>query len=407
MALTQVPPALLTATTGTGTTVALSASPTFTGTVTTPSVTFSDASTQTAAASPYVLKNRIINGAMVIDQRNAGASVSISSGGTGYSADRWFYEYSGSATGVTIQQVTDAPTGFSNSIKLTGGTGASVGATNYLDIEQKIEGFNWYDMAFGTASAKTVTLSFWVKSSIAGTYGICLQNAASSATRCYATSYTISSANTWEQKTITITGDTSGTWVGASNACALNILFAAGIGSTYQTSTINSWQSNGFLFPNTITNTIISTSGATLQFTGVQLEIGSTATPFERRLYNQELANCQRYYQTLPFDSGFISVGATLNTNSVRGPLFQLNVNMRAAPTVTLPTAGSGSGQLHYTTSSGAVPGTIGTNSVLGVQVNSFRVEGDGYTSAFTAGQTSLLRIGPSSGASITASAEL
>ena len=242
-------------------------------------------------------KNRIINGAMVIDQRNNGASVSVSSGTSGYMADRWFYEYAGSATGVTVQQVTDAPTGFSNSIKITIGTGASVAAGNYLDFEQKIEGFNTIDFAFGTSSASTITLSFWVKSSIAGTYSICLQNAASGATRGYTTTYTISSANTWEQKTITVAGDTSGTWVGASNACSLNLILLAGAGSSYQTSTLNSWRSGGFAIANTVTNTIISTSGATIQWSGVQLEVGTTATNFDYRPYGTEFDLCRRYFE--------------------------------------------------------------------------------------------------------------
>jgi hypothetical protein len=251
-----------------------------------------------ASDSQYTgFKNRIINGAMVIDQRNAGASISVSSGTSGYTADRWFYEYAGSATGVTVQQVTDAPTGFSNSIKITVGTGASVAAGNYLDFEQKIEGFNTIDFAFGTASASTITFSFWVKSSITGTYSVCLQNASAGATRGYTTTYTISSANTWEQKTITVAGDTSGTWVGASNACSLNIVLFAGAGSSYQTSTLNSWRSGGFAIANTVTNTIISTSGATIQWSGVQLEKGSTATSFDYRPLNTELYLCQRYFE--------------------------------------------------------------------------------------------------------------
>jgi hypothetical protein len=301
------------------------------GTVNVDAMTTSDGYT---SAGTYGFKNRIINGAMVIDQRNAGASVSVSNGSTGYMADRWFYEYGGSATGVTVQQVSDAPTGFSNSIKITVGTGASVAAGNYLDFEQKIEGFNTIDFAFGTASASTITLSFWVKSSIAGTYSICLQNAAAGATRGYTTTYTINSANTWEQKTITVAGDTSGTWVGASNACSLNLILFAGAGSSYQTSTLNSWRSGGFAIANTATNTIISTSGATIQWTGVQLEKGSTATSFDYRPYSAELELCQRYYETGGFDYGTLFSGnVTSGSNYFATAYFK--VTKRAASTIT------------------------------------------------------------------------
>jgi len=318
-------------------------------------------------------KNRIINGAMVIDQRNAGASVSVSSGTSGYTADRWFYEYAGSATGVTVQQVTDAPTGFSNSIKITIGTGASVAAGNYLDFEQKIEGFNTIDFAFGTASASTITLSFWVKSSITGTYSVCLQNASAGATRGYTTTYTISAANTWEQKSITVAGDTSGTWVGASNACSLNIVLFAGAGSSYQTSTLNSWRSGGFAIANTVTNTIISTSGATIQWTGVQLEKGSTATSFDYRPYGTELSLCQRYYyQTWGFGS-FANNGAGYagqvlpaanNASSYGSASFP--VSMRAAPTVTTYDSTGSSGNVSQPAIANGLAATAGNISIGG-----------------------------------------
>ena len=363
-------------------------------------VQFNDASLQGAAASPYVLKNRIINGAMVISQRYGTSSSTMTS--NVYSLDRYFNYFSSSGT-ATVQQSTTAPTGFVNSMVYTVGTAdTSVGAGDYVEFEQRIEGYNVADLGFGTANAKTVTLSFWVRSSLIGTYCVNLRNNANN--RAYIAEYTISVANTWEQKTVTIAGDTTGTWV-TDNSTGLTVGFALMAGSTYQQAA-GSWGATSYGFASSNQVNWMATSSNTFYITGVQLEQNTSATPFERRLYNQELANCQRYYQTLPFDGGYVAVGAVINTSSVRGPLFQLNVNMRAAPTITLPTAGSGAGQLHYTTGSGAVPGTIGTNSALGVQVNSFRVEGDTYTSMFTAGQTSLLRLG-SGGASITASAEL
>ena len=292
-------------------------------------------------------KNRIINGQFEIDQRNSGASISVTNGNSAYGVDRWLWEYGGSATGVTLQQVSDAPAGFLNSLKLTVGTGASVGAGNYLDIEQPIDGLTWSDTAYGTANAKTTTLSFWVKSSIAGIYGVCLQNAKSGATRSFSAPYTINSANTWEYKTITVPGDTSGTWVN-TNTCALNVIFAAGVGSNYLTSTINSWKGSGFSFPNTTTNTIISTSGATIQWTGIQLELGSVATPFARAggTLQGELALCQRYFYIKNGANGasgtseMIGLGTFYNSTIFRCPL-QFPVQMRTAPSFVSANAAS------------------------------------------------------------------
>ena len=280
-------------------------------------------------------KNRIINGQFEIDQRNSGASISVTNGNSAYGVDRWLWEYGGSATGVTLQQVSDAPAGFLNSLKLTVGTGASVGAGNYLDIEQPIDGLTWSDTAYGTANAKTTTLSFWVKSSIAGIYGVCLQNAKSGATRSFSAPYTINSANTWEYKTITVPGDTSGTWVN-TNTCALNVIFAAGVGSNYLTSTINSWKGSGFSFPNTTTNTIISTSGATIQWTGIQLELGSVATPFSRAggTLQGELSLCQRYYWRTISQTTYGQYGFAVGTGSTTAQAsFKFPTTMRVIPT--------------------------------------------------------------------------
>jgi len=376
------------------------------GSITTQSATgviFSDSSSLPAASSPFSLKNRIINGDMVIDQRNAGASVALGAGVTAYSADRFRIENNTTGT-ATAQQVSDAPTGFSNSLKYTvTATDASLASTENAFIQQNIEGFNTADLSFGTASAKTITISFWVKSSLTGTFGGSIIN--NSYSRLYPYSYTISAANTWEYKTVTISGDTTGTWIGATNSIGVRLMFCLAAASD-RVATAGAWTTSLGFGPTGQTN-LMATNGATFQITGVQLERNTTATPFEYIPYGMELMLCQRYYQTLPFDTGYISVAATIGTGSARGPLFQLNVNMRAAPTVTLPATGSAAGQLHYTNSSGAVPATIGTNGVLGVQVNSFRIEGDGYNSAFTAGQAVMLRIGTGAGASITASAEL
>jgi hypothetical protein len=334
MALTQVPPALLTATTGTGSTVVLSASPTFTGTVTTPSVTFSDASSQSAAASPYVLKNRIINGDMRIDQRNAGASVTPANGA--YTLDRWIVGAT-QASKFTIQQNAGSvtpPTGFSNYLGITSSSAYSVISTDEFEVFQRIEGFNTSDLAWGTANAKTVTLSFWVRSSLTGTFGGSLFNSATN--RSYVFSYTISAANTWEQKSITIAGDTSGTWVGATNGTGIAVLFNIGAGAS-ATATAGAWNNAFFVAPTGQTS-VVGTNGATWYVTGVQLEQNTSATPFERRLYNQELANCQRYCQRWTGNGvstqAIIAMGMqTSTTTSVFN--VQTAVPMRATPTIT------------------------------------------------------------------------
>jgi hypothetical protein len=271
-------------------------------------VVFSDSSTQTAAASPYVLKNRIINGDMRIDQRNAGSSTTPST--DTYTVDRWKYETS-IASKFTIQQNKGSvtpPSGFTNYLGFTTSTAYSVGAGDYFFCEQYIEGFNTADLAWGTASAKTVTLSFWVYSSLTGTFAGNLQNGANA--RFYPFSYTISSANTWEQKTITITGDTSGTWA-TGNTAGILLRFNLGMGSTYL-GTAGSWTSSTILGVTGQTN-IVGTLNANWYITGVQLEQNTSATPFERRLYNQELANCQRYFQPVLSATGAASGSTAVN----------------------------------------------------------------------------------------------
>ena len=287
-------------------------------------VTFDDSSLQGAAASPYVLKNRIINGDMRIDQRNAGASVTASTTGA-YALDRWYLEEATDGA-ATVQQVSDGPTGFTNSLKVTvTSTDTSIGASQYFEVDQNIEGFNTADLSFGTASASTITISFWVKSSLTGTFGGSIRNSA--ANRSYPFSYTISSANTWEQKTVTITGDTSGTWIGATNGIGLRLTFALAAGSSLS-GTVNTWAGANLLAPTGSTN-LMGTASATWQVTGVQLEIGTSATPFERRLYGQELINCQRYFELISM------TGMTGTAGSNRVALSRPYVVVkRASPTV-------------------------------------------------------------------------
>ena len=233
-------------------------------------------------------KNRIINGAMDIDQRNAGASVTPASGD--YTLDRWRTSLTQSSK-YSVQQTSTAPSGFVNSLKVTSLSSYSVLASDLFLIQQRIEGNNIADLAWGTSAAKTITLSFWVRSSLTGTFG---GTVAGVGGRSYPFSYTISSADTWEQKSITVTGDTSGTWA-TDNTIGMYIYFGLGVGSDYL-NTAGSWYGTSY-YSATGATSVVGTSGATFYITGVQLEVGSVATEFERRLYGTELALCQRYYE--------------------------------------------------------------------------------------------------------------
>jgi hypothetical protein len=283
----------------------------------------------------YGFKNRIINGAMVIDQRNAGASVTITTG-TDYVVDRFFGQ--GSITSkFTAQQSSTVPTGFKNSLLFTSSAATTPSASDFYYFAQPIEGLNVSDLAWGTASASTVTLSFWVRSSLTGTFSGAVLNSA--ADRSYAFTYTINAANTFEQKTVTIAGDTSGTWL-TTNGIGINLRFALGAGSTFL-QTAGSW-GTGNVTGATGTTQWISTSGATLYITGVQLEKGSTATSFDYRPYGTELALCQRYYAKFSSLSGvYVGFGSGVSTATTSAAIVvKYPVRMRAAPTLSQSNAG-------------------------------------------------------------------
>ena len=272
------------------------------------------------------MRNRIINGAMVIDQRNAGASVTPTVGV--YGLDRWKmgatasskYSFQQNAGSVT------PPAGFTNYLGVTSLSSYSITSTDAFLAFQYIEGYNIADLAWGTANAKTVTLSFWVRSSLTGTFGGCLGNG--NATRSYPFTYTISSANTWEQKTVTIAGDTSGTWL-TTTSIGIGLYLGFGVGSTYS-GTAGSWSGSGY-YGATGATSVVGTNGATFYITGVQLEAGSVATPFEQRLYGQELALCQRYYQTY---GNYEGVGVAKDTTAAFF-YYTLNPQMRTSATCT------------------------------------------------------------------------
>ena len=283
------------------------------------------------ASSNFGFKNRIINGAMVIDQRNAGASVTPTT--NQYLVDRWQAVLS-QASKYTAQQSSTAPTGFVNSLKITSSSAYSLLAGDFFQIQSRIEGYNTSDLGFGTASAATVTLSFWVQSSLTGSFGLFLVNDAGN--RLYGTSYTINAANTWEQKTITIAGDTSGTWA-TTNSTGIRIAWSLGYGSTYTGITPNVWGNSGLFVPSGCVN-VLGTSGATFYITGVQLEKGSTATSFDYRPYGTELALCQRYYYRInPSNPSSVNPAISYagQTTSTTGAVTFNNfpVSMRTIPT--------------------------------------------------------------------------
>ena len=278
-----------------------------------------------SVAQYYGFKNRIINGGMVIDQRNAGASVTPTS--PVYTLDRWFAGLSQSSK-YSVQRNAGSvtpPTGFINYFGATSLSAYSVLSTDSFNIQQRIEGFNFSDLAWGTASAATVTLSFWVRSSLTGTHSGALWNNAFN--RSYPFTFTINSANTWEQKSITITGDTSGTWT-TDNSIGLGVSFNLGSGSSYL-GTAGAWGAAG---TNGATGSVsvVGTNGATFYITGVQLEKGVTATSFDYRPYGTELQLCQRYCvqwngTNLPYATGQV--------NSATVCYSTIPFAMRATPT--------------------------------------------------------------------------
>jgi len=275
------------------------------------------------ASSNFGFKNRIINGAMVIDQRNAGASLTPTNGA--YSLDRWQLNLT-QASKFTVQQSSTVPNGFGNSLKITSSSAYSVVSTDYFALLQCIEAQNITDFSFGTANAKTVTLSFWVYSSLTGTFGGSARNY--NADRSYPFSYSISSANTWEQKTVTFTGDTTGTWNTTGNSGGLFIIFSLGAGSTLS-GTVNAWQAGNYVQPTGATS-VVGTNGATFYITGVQLEKGSTATSFDYRPYGTELGLAQRYFISI----GSGAIGANNGSNQLTVS-YAMPVDMRVVPSVT------------------------------------------------------------------------
>ena len=283
-----------------------------------------DASGGVLAPISSVMRNRIINGAMVISQRNGTSSVTPTASGT-YNLDRWKTILT-QASKFSIQQNAGSvtpPAGFINYAGITSTSAYSVVSSDIFSFAQAVEGLNVTDLGWGTANAKTVTISFWVRSSLTGTFSVTVSNA--SQARSYPATFTISSANTWEQKSITVAGDTSGTWL-TTNGIGVWLFFNLGSGSTFS-ATANAWGA-GEIYAATGATSVVGTNGATFYITGVQLEVGTQATSFEYRQYGTELSLCQRYFYNL-----VAAAGAAASTTKVE-LFYQHPVPMRAAPTL-------------------------------------------------------------------------
>ena len=275
-------------------------------------------------------RNKIINGAMLIDQRNGGASVTLNSGTT-YTLDRWFY-FANGVNKFTCQQNAGSvalPTGFTKYMGFTVAAAVTIGASDYFITAQRIEGFNVADLGWGTAYAKSITISFWVRSSLTGTFGASVQNGASN--RSYPFTYTISAANTWEQKTVTIAGDTSGTWA-TDNTGSLTLWYGLGVGSTLS-GAAGSWSGSDYRSATGATS-VVGTNGATFYLTGVQLEVGDTATPFEHEPYGVTLQKAQRYYYRATGNGYQRYALGYADTTSRVYVTPELPVTLRATPTI-------------------------------------------------------------------------
>jgi hypothetical protein len=333
----------------------------------------------TIVMSSSYIRNRLINGAMQVDQRNAGASVAAA--GDAYTVDRWVCNTTQSGKGTWGQNLNSVTTtaGFPNYLGVQSSSAYSLLASDYFFFSQRIEGYNFADLGFGTASAQTVTISFRVYSSLTGTFGGSLRNYAGN--RSYAFTYLINTANTWTSISVTIPGDTSGTWVGSTNAGAVTLFFGFGLGSTYS-GTAGAWNSAGYVSA-TGAVSVVGTLNATFYITGVQLEPGSIATPFERRPINEVLAQCQRYYEKSYSDSAKpgSAPGAgncTFNMAESGGAAalnFPFNVRKRTAPTMTFYDGAGSSGAVSYYNGSswnngGAITVGIGYQSSLFIQTN-------------------------------------
>lgn len=345
-------------------------------------------------------RNLVINGDMRISQRLGSSGENDLSGTSdGYGVDR-FQTWQGGGGEIKIQQSTNAPPGFTNSVLNTVNTAdTSVAASEYYMIQTRIEGFDTHHLGWGTSNAKDVTISFWVRSSVSGTYSFSLWR--DNQTYNYVTDYTINNTNTWEYKTITIPGPTGGTWA-TNSGIGIGLWWDLGSGTTYSTATTETWgQNNKFRVPSQ--TSWIGTGSAEFRLTGVQLEVGKNATEFEHRSIGEELALCQRYFTRLYFpNSTYVAQGALQNSSNIRGSMIHLPTTLRSVPTasnsgspnITFSGTGNATGLFTFLQPSTSNPVTVGSIIMTGVTNSQLHAYGTNFTSLGSTGQTSQLYAG-------------
>jgi len=328
-------------------------------------------------------KNLIINGSCMVDNRNSGGSSSVTSG---YAVDRTHIEGFNGAGAGTGQQVTDAPAGFLKSLKVTVTTvDTSLGASDFYTLRHIIEGQNVAHLGFGTMNAKTVTLSFWVKSSMAGIFCCSIGNGSNNKTM--PKEYNINAANTWEYKTITFPGATTGTW-GTDNGRGISIRWCMGVGST-RIGTVDTYNGNEAHGTSKQMN-LFATNGSTFQITGMQLEEGKAATPFEHRSFGEEIDLCRRYYSVFHptgQEQVYIETAGTASHSFVN---FPIPYGMRTQPSITLGGTWTGHGMVGgrtisaaavQDTTNGGLNGTTHVGAMGRVSVRITRDSGGTYSS--------------------------
>jgi hypothetical protein len=357
------------------------------GTVNADVIGTSVAGSNLGAGDASLMKNRIINGAMVVSQRGTSFS------SNGYTLDRW-YSSSGTTGAWTVTQSSTAPTGYINSLLFTKTSGNTPASGDYNYLVQFVEGLNCTDLSWGTANAKTVTLSFWVYSGATGTFGGSLRNGAGDYS--YPFTYTVSSANTWTQATVTIAGPTTGTWL-TTNGVGISAFFDLGSGTSAR-ATAGSWTAGNYIGASGTSTYPTSTSSGVLYITGVQLEVGSSATGYEYVNYQTSLANCQRYYNKFVNTSAsFNRVGSGLVVSSTIGGLVLSSVTMRTTPTA---------GFLNAQVSDGSANPSITSASAVNAYGSQIGVEFTASGGGLTTGRACNIRLG-SAGDYVDFSAEL
>jgi len=353
--------------------------------------------TQTKVEAPFVennvpFRNLIINGDMSISQRGT-STTGIGDGDSGYyTCDRWAFAEGGSSAAVFTQtQSTDVPTGqgFSTSLKMDCTTAdTSLASNEIFRIDHRIEGKNLQHLAKGTSSAKKVTLSFWVKSSKTGTHIVRYKDQDNSRHICAA--YTIASADTWEHKTMTFDGDTTGAFDN-DNAKSLQIEWYLFAGSDYTSGTLaTSWASSTDANSGVGQVNVADSTSNNWYLTGVQLEVGETATDFEHLPHDVQFHRCERYYQVIDFTNGHAQA-ANAYTASAATTGYNLHTEMRTDPTITLASAGGGSGGLAFLTSAGGYPSAVGTHAASSISTHQFKMDGSGGYSGLENGGSSVV----------------